>query len=148
MLPSKLGHFAQVLEADWVPPGPEVEATTRGEDLLPIDPKEVATYLLDKGGAIADGVNCMVNAVNYLALCAGHAPVPEKLKDQPWTRAHKVRVDHFCELLEHLEESDEKVSSYEGAIGPLSSARFGYDGEPVMVMEDIDAELSLRHGRQ
>ena len=82
-LPTKLGHFARVLSQDWVPLGADASSSIRGDDLLPIDPKEVATYLLDKGEAIADGVNGMINAVNYLALCGGHAPVPEKLNARP-----------------------------------------------------------------
>lgn len=37
-----------------------------GDDLLPIDPKAVATYLLDKDQKLSDGVMCMVNALSYL----------------------------------------------------------------------------------
>lgn len=37
-LPTKLGHFSQVFSQDGAPP-------VRGDDLLPIDPKEVATFL-------------------------------------------------------------------------------------------------------
>lgn len=140
-LPTKLGHFARVLSQDWVPLGADASSSIRGDDLLPIDPKEVATYLLDKSAAIADGVNGMINAVNYLALCGGHAPVPEKLNARPLAQVQERVVDNCCALLEHLEESGEKVACFDEAMAPLATARFGYDGEPIVVMEDIDAEL-------
>lgn len=140
-LPTKLGHFARVLSQDWVSLGADASSSIRGDDLLPIDPKEVATYLLDKSAAIADGVNGMINAVNYLALCGGHAPVPEKLNARPLAQVQERVVDNCCALLEHLEESGEKVACFDEAMAPLATARFGYDGEPIVVMEDIDAEL-------
>ena len=108
---NKLGHFAKVCSSDG-PPGAEASKLFRGDDLLPIEPKEVASYLLDDGQVIADSVQGMVAALNYLALCSGNAPVPEELPDRPLTKPQERVVDHLRKAVSYLEESGQVVRSF------------------------------------
>ena len=125
------------------PPGlkPLTSKLFRGNDLLPIDPKEVASYLLDDGQVIVDSVQGMVTVLSYLALCSGNAPVPEELPDRPLTKPQERVVDHLRKAVSYLEESGQVVRSFEESSVPLGVARCGYDREPIMVMEDIQADL-------
>ena len=64
-LPSKLGHFSLASAGDGVPPGAGASTRVRGDDLLPIDLRDVATHLLDAGSTVANSVACVLNSLNY-----------------------------------------------------------------------------------
>lgn len=85
-------------------PGASASSVFRGDDLLPIDPKEVASYLLDESAAVSDAVTGLVNSLNYLALCPGNGLVPEEISDRPLTVPQARAVDHMCKMVKHAEE--------------------------------------------
>ena len=139
-LPGKLGHFSLASAGDGVPPGAESSIRVRSDDLLPIDLREVATYLLDEGSTVANSVACVLNTLNYLALCSGHAPVPTVMPERPLTNPQKQVIDHVRQALSHLENSGEQVAPFARMADELREARFDYAGEPILMMEDLDAE--------
>ena len=139
-LPSKLGHFSLASAGDGVPPGAESSVRVRSDDLLPIDLREVATYLLDEGSTVANSVASVLNTLNYLALCSGHAPVPTVMPERPLTNPQKQVIDHVRQALSHLENSGEQVAPFARMADELREAKFDYAGEPILMMEDLDAE--------
>lgn len=138
-LPSKLGHFSTVSAGEGVPPGASASMQVREDDLLPIDVRRVLDYLEDKGAAIANSVACVLNSLNYLGLCSGHAPVPAVLPSRPLTKPQKEAVEHVCKAVMHLEASGEKIGPFESLTAELHEARFDYAGEPILMMEDLEA---------
>ena len=95
-----------------------------GDDLLPIDPKAVATYLLDKDQKLSDGVMCMVNALSYLTSGPGGEWL-ERFPEKDFTSAQRDTVDHVCKMLEHLDRGGIACPKFEesstcGANGGLS----------------------------
>eukprot|EP00435_Cladocopium_sp_Y103_P049951 s206_g15.t1 len=143
-MPSRLGQLARASSRDGMPPGEDSSTKVRSDDLFPIDQKEVATFLLDRGHTLSDSVAGMVNSLNYLALFAGGGHLPEALPDRPLSRAQESVLEHLCDAVKHLEDSGQVVTSFEEAAKPLAAAKFGYDGEPIMVMEDIEADLVIQ----
>ena len=139
-LPSKLGHFSLASAGDGVPPGAGASTRVRGDDLLPIDLREVATHLLDAGSTVANSVACVLNSLNYLALCSGHAPVPTVMPERTLTSPQKEVIEHVRRAVEHLEATGERVAPFERMSAELKEARFDYSGEPILMMEDLEAE--------
>eukprot|EP00435_Cladocopium_sp_Y103_P010071 s5114_g2.t1 len=138
---SPLGHLAALSASEGVPPGPKAEnLKVRGDDLLPIDPKAVATYLLDKGHKISDSVSLIVNSLNYLTLCPGGDECPKAFPDRPLSVAQQATVDHLCAAVEHVEALGLKCPGFEEASKSLAMAKFDYMGEPVVPMQDIIAD--------
>ena len=92
---SRLGRFAELSRRGGVPPEADAFKSGRSDDLFPIDPSSVATYLLDKGQWIADGVALMVTSLNFLALAPGYQSLPEVIPSRNLTSAQKASVDHM-----------------------------------------------------
>lgn len=70
--------------------------TVLGDDLLPINPVAVVSYLQAKGPKIAQAVACMVNAFNYLAKAQCQGGWTELSSPKELTRAQKLTVDKLC----------------------------------------------------
>ena len=104
-------------------PGVEASKLYRGDDLLPIDPKEVASYLLDDGQVVADTVQGMVTVLNYL--CAVAMRPFLKLPDRPLTKPQERVGDHLRKAVSYLEESGQGVRSFEETTVPLGEATMG-----------------------
>ena len=131
------GHLAHVLSAEGVPPEEKSSKDTRGGDLFPIDPKAVQKYLCARDVDLINAVQLMVVALNALSHGPESEPVspPEEL-----TKAQKGTVNHLCSALEYLNETKIVCPKLEDSEAALQAARFDYQGDPVMMMEDIVAE--------
>ena len=112
----------------------------RDDDLFPLDLKAVATYLVEVPGDLADAVIGMVNSLNFLALCGGPARVPEVMPNRPLTSQQKRTVDHLLKAVRHLESTGLKVPPSSEMESELGTAKFDYAGEPILLMEDLEAE--------
>lgn len=117
--------------------------TIREDDLFPLDLKEIATFLLEEEAAVADAVIGIANSLNYLALCAGPTPVPPVMPSRRLTEQQKVTVRHLVGAVRHLEESGQKVAPFEEMSTELTAVRFDYAGEPILLMEDLVADLVI-----
>ena len=82
----------------------------------------------------------MVNALNFLARAQAHGGWTNLEFPKELTRAQKLTVEHLCRALRYVEASGLKCEAFEEAAQKLAAARFDYQGEPVMPMEDIVAE--------
>eukprot|EP00435_Cladocopium_sp_Y103_P072729 s88_g41.t1 len=139
-LPTKVGLLAGVHRKSGVPPEAPASNPQRGDDLFPIYIPAVVSHLLDKGPVVADAVAAMVNSLNYLALYAGGLPVPESFPERDLTGAQRSAVDHLCDVLEHLEEAQVRCPPMEESVKELVAARFDYVGDPVVPLEDLEAD--------
>lgn len=139
-LPCRLGTLARLSHYEGAPPGATPRSLQRGDDLFPICTKAVATFLLDKGGSVADAVNGMVNSLNYMALYANGTAFPDHFEERDLTQAQRACVMHLADLVEHLGESDVVTPSFGESSQALAGARFDYAGDPVVPLEDLVAE--------
>ena len=143
-LPCRVGLLARASKMDGAPPEAGASTSGRGDDLFPICTKSVATYLLDKGREVSDAVTCMVNSLNYLALYAGGAELPRVVPERDLTLAQQESVKHLCGLVEHLHDSKVVCPGFAEASSSLGAARFDYAGDPVMPLEELDAEKVIQ----
>ena len=139
-LPCRMGLLAKFSHHEGAPPGAVPQTQQRGDDLFPICTRAAATFLLEKKGAVADAVNGMVNALNYLALYAGGAPFPDQFVERDLTQSQRACVMHLVDLVEHLDESAIVTPGIGESSQALAGARFDYAGDPVVPLEDLVAE--------
>ena len=141
-LPTPLGRFAVASMLDETPPEPDSKPQ-RGDDLFPMDPKAVADFLGDHEWTVTDSVLGMVTALNFLASPEGKGGWLGGFSPRSLTQAQKFTVAHLVDHLLDLEESRNKVSTSGEGVAKLQSVKFDYMGEPVVPMEDIQAELVI-----
>ena len=138
---SSLGRLAAQPSSEGVPPEDSSSKKERSDDLLPLDPKAVETYLEGRGHSIIDGTLVMVNTLNSLAQTQGQGGWTEARRTKGLTKAQKMTVEHLVESLVYLEDSGLKCGEFKPTAEKLATVRFDYQGEPVMPMEDIQSDL-------
>ena len=62
------------------------------------------------------------------------------MPERPLTNPQKQVIDHVRQALSHLENSGEQVAPFARMADELREAKFDYAGEPILMMEDLDAE--------
>ena len=138
-LPTSLGRLADESAQRGVPPEAPASTKVRGDDLLPIDPCSVATFLMDKPGKVANMVACMVVALNHLSHTQSQGGWEGPFTGRKLTSAQEEVVTHLCEAAVTLESSGFRCKKTEDVVRSYEGLRFDYMGEPIIPMEDLVA---------
>ena len=137
---SPLSRLAQLGRSQGAPLEDKSSKSLRGDELLPINPQAVIAYLQAHGEVKAQGVAGMVTALNYLAKSQGQGGWTTPEVKNELTQAQKLTVDHLRRALDYVEERKLKCGRFKETAKRLADVRFDYQGEPVVVMEDIRAD--------
>eukprot|EP00438_Fugacium_kawagutii_P025118 Skav230791 [mRNA] locus=scaffold312:65520:71347:+ [translate_table: standard] len=132
-----LGRLASAQLEEGVPPE-EDSSMLRGDDLFPINVNEVIREVAQENKDLAEAAALAVTSPNNMAFGGDPDRVP--LTTGRLTTTQKMAVSHVIEALVALDESEEDCPSFDDSALALKSARFDYQGEPVMVMEDLEAD--------
>ena len=135
-----LSRLAQWGKDQGAPLEDKSSKSVRGDELLPINPQAVIAYLQASGGPRAQGVAAMVCALNYLARPQGQGGWCAREVRKELTQSQKLTVDHLRRALDYMEVRKLRCGRFEETARHLAAVRFDYQGEPVVVMEDIRAD--------
>eukprot|EP00438_Fugacium_kawagutii_P016608 Skav236394 [mRNA] locus=scaffold29:273428:287604:+ [translate_table: standard] len=132
-----LGRLAAAQLEEGVPPE-EDSSMLLGDDLFPINVNEVIREVGQDNKDLAEAAALAVTSLNNMAFGGDPDRVP--LTTGRLTTTQKMAMSHVIEALVALDESEEDCPSFDDSALALRTARFDYQGEPVMVMEDLEAD--------
>eukprot|EP00438_Fugacium_kawagutii_P031800 Skav221085 [mRNA] locus=scaffold6458:44336:48337:- [translate_table: standard] len=90
-----------------------------------------------ENSVVAHAVALAVTTLNNLAFGGDPDRVP--VAKGKLTSSQRSAVRHIEEAMKSLDESDEVCPNYKESLVALQSARFDYQGEPILIMEELEA---------
>eukprot|EP00435_Cladocopium_sp_Y103_P069901 s206_g34.t1 len=136
-IPSPLGTYAKSCKSSRVPPDLQGQSQ-RGNDLLPLDPG-VMDRFVSVPETIRDSMKLVLLILNFLSMGGRY----NEKRDVP---APKTLSSGQEKMLSHIKERATDLASEPKLCPPVSQAelvlgkaKFDYAGEPIMVMEDLEA---------
>eukprot|EP00438_Fugacium_kawagutii_P029930 Skav232676 [mRNA] locus=scaffold698:314890:318958:+ [translate_table: standard] len=119
-------------------PPEDPSSTQRGDDLFPINVKAVGE-LLQRESTVLAGATCLaVTSLNCLAV--GGLPDRVPFPPEKLTQAQLLTVEHVAHAMRELDTFGVKCEGFTASQEALRSVKFDYQGEPVMIMEDLEAD--------
>ena len=137
-LDSPLGRLVGEMRNERVPPR-ESSSKQRGDDLLPMHTRWVKEELTGEGNEVVAGVSLQVSILNYLWLGGGAAKWPGS-SAKAATKAQRKMIFHLAKTVRDLQEVSSPCANPSDVVQKLKQQTLDYGGEPVLLMENLEAE--------
>ena len=136
-LETPLGRMAKSLDHRGVPPDDKTRPE-RGNDLLPLNPN-VVDSAVEVESKLKGPLKLLLHVLNYLSMGCRDNPKADLTIPEGLSQGQQLMVEHLTERLVDLGEEETPCPPVAEADVQLRRARFDYAGEPIQVMEPLEA---------
>ena len=134
---SPLGTYVKSCKGHRVPPGPSAKST-RGNELLPLSPA-----VMDRFTSLPDELRSAMKLVlvvlNFLAMGGRYNPSRDVGPPVTLSEGQEKMLSHIKERVTDLTSEEKRCPPVHEADLVLGAARYDYAGEPIMILEDLEA---------